>query len=232
MHERSTALARVEPAPQVITYDVSFGWQPDSTLEPSLRSPLRDELVSQFQGRCFVVGVSSGPDLSEQKSRLSVELALSLAERERTRILVLEADFQRPSVHRLAKAKLPFGSGLSQQLHQRMNSQAQATGPSQWTVARCLPRLDVLGESAMRAPGLMVSPKFEVCVSELRRFYDFIVIDGPPLSNTEECRALDRLVDGMLFFSSGSDDPAMAKVTSLFSGKVFSKVIKRASGGA
>jgi Mrp family chromosome partitioning ATPase len=226
MNERSTALARVEPAPQVITYDVSLGWRPEPTLDPSLRHGLRDELVSRVQGRCFVVGVSSGPDLSEQKSRLSVELALSLAERERTRILVLEADFQRPSVHRLARAKLPFGSGLSQQLHQRMNSPAQASGPSQWTVARCQVRLDVLGESALRAPGLMVSPTFEVCVTELRRFYDFIVIDGPPLSMPEDCRALDRLVDGMLFVSPGADDPAMARVTSLFSGKIFSKVIK------
>jgi Mrp family chromosome partitioning ATPase len=73
----------------------------------------------------------------------------------------------------------------------------------------------------------MATPKFETCISELRRFYDFIVIDGPPLSMTDESRTLDRLVDGMLFFSTGSNDPAMARLSTLFSGKVFSKVVKR-----
>ncbi|HWA71770.1 MAG TPA: hypothetical protein VG937_05540 [Polyangiaceae bacterium] len=226
--ERSTALARVEPAPQVLTYDVSTGWHPDPSLDVSLRYSLRDEIVAHYQGRCFVVGVSAGPDLSEQKSRLSVELALALAERERTRVLILEADFQRPSVHRLARAKLPLGSGFSQQLHLRSNAgPAMASVPSQWMVARCHARLDVLGESAMRAPGLMATPKFETCISELRRFYDFIVVDGPPLSMADESRVLDRLVDGMLFFSTGSNDPAMARLSTLFSGKVFSKVVKR-----
>jgi Mrp family chromosome partitioning ATPase len=221
-----TALARVDAAPQVLTYDISHGWQPEPSLQPGLRHGLRDELASHYQGRCFVVGVSAGSDLSEQKSRLSVELALSLSQRERTRVLLLEADFQRPSVHRLAQAKVPFAAGFSQQLYQRANS--ALTGPSQWTVARCLARLDVLAESALRAPGQMASPQFKLCVSELRRFYDFIVIDGPPLSMPEECRLLDRQVDGMVFFSSGSDDPAMPHVTELFSGKVFSKVVKRA----
>jgi Mrp family chromosome partitioning ATPase len=226
--ERSTALARVEPAPQVLTFDVSTGWHPDASLDVSLRYALRDELIAHYQGRCFVVGVSAGPDLSEQKSRLAVELALALAERERTRVLILEADFQRPSVHRLARAKLPLGSGFSQQLHLRASAGAASEGiPSQWMVARCNAQLDVLGESAMRAPGLMATPKFETCIAELRRFYDFIVVDGPPLSMTDESRALDRLVDGMLFFSTGSNDPAMARLSTLFSGKVFSKVVKR-----
>jgi hypothetical protein len=128
-------------------------------------------------------------------------------------------------VHRLAQSKVPFAVGFSQQLYQRMNGPAPS--PSQWTVARCTSRLDVLAESALRAPGLMASPQFKACVTELRRFYDFIVIDGPPLSMAEECRVLDRLVDGMLFFSSGGDDPAMPRVTTLFTGKVFSKVVKR-----
>lgn len=226
--ERSTALARVEPAPQVITYDVSPGWHADSTLNPSLRYGLRDELAAHFQGRCFVVGVSAGPDLSEQKSRLAAELSLALSERERTRVLLLEGDFQRPSVHRLARAKLPLGSGFSQQLHLRGSDSATMAGaPSQWMVARCHQRLDVLGESAMRAPGLMGSPKFETCISELRRFYDFIVVDGPPLSMADESRVLDRLVDGMLFFSTGGNDPAMARLSSLYSAKVYSKVVKR-----
>jgi hypothetical protein len=43
----------------------------------------------------------------------------------------------------------------------------------------------------------------------------------------DESRVLDRLVDGMLFFSTGSNDPAMARLSTLFSGKVFSKVVKR-----
>lgn len=222
--ERSTALARVDAAPQVITFDISAGWQPDPELVPSQRYALRDEVASHFQGRCFVLGVSSSAEESHEKSRLSLELALALTERERIRVLALEADFQQPNVHRLARARLPLSSGFSQQLHQR-GSAAQGS-LSQWVVARCSARFDVLAEGVMRAPGLMATAQFELAIAELRRFYDFIVIDGPPLSLAEDCRVLDRVVDGMLFLAVGSSDPAMAQVKALFSGKVFSKIVK------
>jgi Mrp family chromosome partitioning ATPase/uncharacterized protein involved in exopolysaccharide biosynthesis len=222
--EVSTALARVDSAPQVITFDISGGWQPDPEIVPSRRHALRDELVSHFNGRCFVVGVSGAAELSQEKSRLSLELALALSERERTRVLVLEADFQQPSLHRLARARLPVSSGFSQQLHQRASAPPDML--SQWVVARCSSRLDVLAEGVMRAPGLMATAAFGLAIAELRRFYDFIVIDGPPLALAEDCRVLDRLVDGMLFLASGSTDPAMAQVNAVFSGKVFSKIVK------
>jgi Mrp family chromosome partitioning ATPase len=212
-----------DPAPAPLAaYDISAGWRPEPTLVAAARRDLRDDLLPLSRGRCVVLAVAGPSSARDQKSRVAAELALALSERGACRVLVVEGDFERPAVHRNLRAMPGFSSGFSQQIHARTRS-ANAPG---WLVTRCSPSLDVLAEGAVRSPGLMASKQFEDCFTELRNHYDFIIVDGPPLSADTECRVLDDVSDGLLLVAKREDDPGLQ--ASVFSTKSWSKLITTA----
>ncbi|HTU60567.1 MAG TPA: hypothetical protein VMF89_19080, partial [Polyangiales bacterium] len=125
-----------------------------------------------------------------------------------------------PSVHRFMRVTPAFSAGFSQQLQARSRSKN-----SGWHVVRCAPSLDVLAEGAMRSPGMMLTPEFAECVAELRNHYDFVIIDGPPLTFDAECRVLDRLLDGLAIAAKRPDEPGLERAGALFSAKTWSKLV-------
>jgi Mrp family chromosome partitioning ATPase len=196
-------------------------WQPDSRLKPAERRELRDQLFPFALEGCFVVAVVGVPEAAAEKSAVAAELALALAQSAHPRTLLLEGDLQRPAVHRLMHVEMPLSAGFSQQLHDRVNT----GGKAQWTVVSCAKTLHVLAEGVMRAPGLVLSTQFEQSVSELRGFYDFIVIDGPLTSGEVDCRAIDAVVDGVILVCPKANQAALAHALLLFSEKRFTTVV-------
>ena len=74
----------------------------------------------------------------------------------------------------------------------------------------------------MRTPGLLLSRQFGECLSELRSYYDFIVIDGPTASLDVDSGALDAVTDGLVTVCPATGSPALARMQGLFSAKRFS----------
>jgi len=214
--EASAPAARVRIAKQ----PVRDGWMPDSSLDFRARRDLSDQLFPLAVERCFVVGVSAVNDARKYKSRVAAELALALAEPRQQRVLLLEADFQWPDVHRTMRVEMPMALGFSQQLSNRAEDR-----PAGWTVIECSPTLHVLAEGIMRSPGLILSVRFEESIQSLRTYYDIIVIDGPPASAEVDCRALAGVVDGAIIVSPTQGSPDLARACSLFSDKRFSTVV-------
>jgi Mrp family chromosome partitioning ATPase len=190
--------------------DVLPGWSPDPAVRTTdsleeLRA-LRDQLYQLALRGSFVVGVSCAPEAASAKSRVAAQLATLLAEPGSARVLLMEADFDRPSVHRLMRVDMPLSSGFSQQMHKRINVRKRTP----WTLVRCSPSLDVLGEGLVRSPGLLSSVPFAEAVSELRRYYDLIVADGPIAGASVDTRALDTIADGLvLVVRAGQPLPKM-----------------------
>ncbi|HET9957363.1 MAG TPA: hypothetical protein VFQ61_22850 [Polyangiaceae bacterium] len=212
------------PRVRLLVQDISSMFEPDSALSYESRSDLTAKVLSFGRaGQCFVTGISAAHDSSDAKSRLAVELALALAHQGR-RTLLIEGDFQRPSVHRLLRVNPTVSTGFSQQLHQRMRNQSLG----QWTVVRCSRTLDVLPEGVMRSPGLMASPQFIGCLAELREHYEFILIDGPPLSAEAECRILNSVAEGMVVVSAVASPAVLERASQLFPEKPFSAIVAAA----
>ena len=199
---------------------VRTGWIADPSLDFRARRPLSDQLFPLAVERCFVVGVSAVEEARKHKSRVAAELALALAEPRQQRVLLLEADFQWPEVHRTLRIDMPMSLGFSQQLSTRTEGRAEG-----WTVIECSPTLHVLAEGIMRSPGLILSVRFEESILSLRSYYDLIVIDGPSASAEVDSRALAGVIDGAIVVSPAAGAPSLARACSLFADKAFSTVV-------
>jgi hypothetical protein len=186
------------PAASSVVCDVPKGWAPHPTLVQNDASEelaaLRDQLYRLAAHECFVVGVSSGPEMAAYKSGIAGRLAWMLAQPGQARVLLMEGDFDHPVVHRLMRIDMPLSSGFSEQMRRRMNG----SSPGPWTIVRCAPNLYVLAEGLVRSPGLLPTVHFADSVNELRRAYDLIVIDGPAGGMSVDTRAIDAVADGIV----------------------------------
>jgi len=186
------------PAASSIVCDVPKGWAPHPTLVENDASEelaaLRDQLYRLAGRECFVVGVSSGPEMAAYKSGIAGRLAWMLAQPGHARVLLMEGDFDHPVVHRLMRIDMPIASGFSEQMRRRMNG----SPPGPWSIVRCAPNLYVLAEGLVRSPGLLPTVHFADSVNELRRAYDLIVIDGPAGGMSVDTRAFDSVADGIV----------------------------------
>jgi Mrp family chromosome partitioning ATPase len=140
----------------------------------------------------FVVGIVSDRTELEAKSAVAAALATLLSE-DTSRVLLMEANFDWPAVHRQMAVAMPSFSGFSQQMHARTRK-----GPKRpWIVVRCSATLDVLAEGIVRSPGVLYSQQFAEAVSELRQYYRVIVCDGPVVGGAD-ARPLDAVTDGLV----------------------------------
>jgi len=189
--------------------DVPSGWSP----EPSVGAldsveefrAIREQIYRFAVRGCFVVGVSSSPEAIDGKSRIAARLATVLAEPGRARVLLMEGDFDGPAVHRLMRIEMPLASGFSEQVRRRM----KGSKPAPWAIVRCSPSLQVLAEGRVRAPGLLSSVQFMDGISELRRYYDVIVLDGPTAGSVD-ARVLDEICNGLVVV--GPNEAAMPEL--------------------
>jgi Mrp family chromosome partitioning ATPase len=213
--------AASSPRPTTIsTRPAPSGWRPDLSLLPESRRGLCDEIYPQAVDRCQVIAVLDGHAGGEAKSRLAAELGLALAESGHPRVLVMEGNLQRPAVRRFLRVDMPEGYGLSEQLKSRIDVRQRRP----WTVVECSPSLHVLAEGGHSAPELILSRPFEDCVTELRSFYDFIVLDGPSISDIVACRAVNDVVDSAVLLGGASGASEREQAISLFPAKRVSLV--------
>jgi Mrp family chromosome partitioning ATPase len=224
----STAPPPQEPAPEpkqekptVNVLRSAPGWIPDQTLILPLHKDLREQLYACALDHCFTVVITGSPDTALIKSRVAGGLALSLADTGHPRILLMEANFHHPAVHRLMHVDVPVPAGFSQQLHSRIH----AEGDKPWNVIGCSETLHVLAEGMMRSPGMILSKQFERSLRDLQKYYDLIVIDGPDTSFEFDCRALDSLADGVALVCTNPESPEVQQDQALFTNKRFSTVI-------
>ena len=141
----------------------------------------------------------------EGKSMVSANLACTLASRRQQRTLLLEGDLRRPTLQRqLGVGKVP---GLSEYL--------------QGTVEASLPvyRLEALGIWMMpagRVPHnpleLMQCGRLSPLIEKLSAWFDWIVIDSPPVLPLADTSVWTRLADGILLVArQGATDKEQLK---------------------
>ncbi|MEO6603788.1 MAG: hypothetical protein ABIQ16_28150, partial [Polyangiaceae bacterium] len=193
-------------------------WAPDPELTPQAQKALCEQLYPFAVESCFVVAVVAVPESVPYKSRVAAELALALAASGHPRVLLLEADFNRPWVQRTLQVDMPMGAGFSQQLRDRI-SRGNRT---HWTVMAPQTSLHVLAEGLMRTPGLLLTRQFADGLKEMRAYYDLIVIDGPSSTLDVDATALDAVIDGLITVCPPNGSPALARLQSMFGKKRFS----------
>jgi polysaccharide biosynthesis transport protein len=132
---------------------------------------------------------SSTPD--EGKTTVSTNLAISMAMLGR-RVLLVDADVRRPSLHRVFGVARPHG----------LTEQLEGTMPWQQSVRREVsPGVDLItaGAHTDGPPDLFSSPALQSWLEEVSAAYDLVVIDAPALYiNMPDARILAHAADGVL----------------------------------
>jgi polysaccharide biosynthesis transport protein len=153
------------------------------TLHSSLR--LKDESKN---AKCFLT-TSTIP--GEGKSFTTTNLALTFASHGE-RVAIVDCDLRKPNVHKLFK--LENARGVID----------VATGTATLddvTIRGVQPNLDVItsGGRAKNPTQILNSKNFEQMISELRKRYDRVFFDTPPLAAVSDALIILPLVDGSVF---------------------------------
>jgi capsular exopolysaccharide synthesis family protein len=127
----------------------------------------------------------------EGKSTVSANLATILARKQQPKILLLDGDLRRPSLSKqFGLAKLP---GLSEWLHgapRPIEHIYRLEGPNLWFLPAGHPPENPLE--------LMQSGRLSRLMEQLTAWFDWIIIDSPPVLPLADTSVWARLADGIL----------------------------------
>lgn len=134
----------------------------------------------------------------EGKTLTASNLALTLSESYARRVLLIDADLRRPSVHTLFR--LPNTGGLSEGLRAEQG---------QLPLVEVSPTLAVLpGGSGDPDPMAgLASDRMEGLIKEATGRFDWIIVDSPPLGVLSDAQLLARFVDGVLLVVAAGSTP-------------------------
>lgn len=165
---------------------------PRSRAAESFRG-IRTALYFSTQGRGHQVIQVTSPTKGEGKSTLLSNLAISIAQSGKTVVLV-DADFRRPAIHRLFRLPKEDRSGLASILS------GEAEFPDVVRPVTQVPGLSVLpcGPRPVNPAELLASAKFHELIAFLRDRYDFVLVDSPPVLAVSDPASIAPLVDGVL----------------------------------
>lgn len=165
---------------------------------------LRTNIMFSFpdEGRGHVIGITS-PVQAEGKSSTACNTAYAIAEAG-ARVLLLDADLRRPSV--AAKLGLARAPGLTNLLVSKGNF----TEMIQHCAAA--PNLHVItsGDIPPNPSELLTSGRMEKLIKELTEYYDYVIVDLPPVAVVSDAIAASKFLDGIaMVVRSGVSDRRM-----------------------
>ncbi len=188
-----------EPEELVVSSPASSRWRMPAVLTGGngTLAGLRDQILESSGGGSFVIAVTSEQQCVEAKTDVAARLSGMLSRDDRARVLLVEANFDFPALHRVLSVEMPPGSGFSQQLRSRLRN-----GRKPWSVVHCTSSLDVLAEGPVRSPGVLLSQEFANAIAELRTCYDVIVLDSPVMGQGVEAKPISAVSDGIAIIAA------------------------------
>jgi capsular exopolysaccharide synthesis family protein len=154
-------------------------------------------LLTAEHGILHKVVLLTSPGPGEGKTTLSGNLAYAIASTGK-KVLLIDADLRRPSVHRL------FGVESGRGLYELLKDDTPLTADSLQAAVHQVkePNLHLLmagkGSHADDAATLLFSPKTAELLALARREFDFVLVDSAPALLCPDARLLGRIADGVI----------------------------------
>ncbi|HEV3486510.1 MAG TPA: CpsD/CapB family tyrosine-protein kinase [Vicinamibacterales bacterium] len=147
--------------------------------------------AQQQAGLRAVMVASAMP--TEGKTLTAANLAVTLSESYRRRVLVIDADLRRPTMH--VVFQLPNLSGLNEAL---------GGSPHRPSAFQVSPHLTVLpaGRPTPDPMGALTSQKMGDLIRDASAAYDWVIVDTPPVGLLSDANLLARIVDGVVMVIS------------------------------
>jgi capsular exopolysaccharide synthesis family protein len=183
-----------------------------SLVAESFRATLTSILFSGQNGDCPQVIVVTSPKPQEGKSTIISNLGIALAELDR-RVLLIDADMRRPRLHSIFNCRNTWG--FSDLLRERTSIEEC---PNESLARKTeIPNLYLLpsGPGTVSVSNLLFSIRMPKLILRLRREFEMVLIDTPPMLQIPDARVLGRLADGViLVFRAGIITPEVAATAS------------------
>jgi polysaccharide biosynthesis transport protein len=167
-----------------------------SLIAECARTTLTSILLPNQDGDHPQVVVLTSPRMGDGKTTVACNLSIAIAEIGR-KVLLVDGDLRRPRLHKV------FGvantSGLSDILW--TENPLETVPLSQLVCETKVSDLFVLpaGCCGVTPTNLFYSPRMSRLLTRLRREFDMILIDAPPMIHLADARVLGRLADGVIF---------------------------------
>jgi capsular exopolysaccharide synthesis family protein len=161
-----------------------------TSVEAEAYRGVRTSLYFSTQDQKHKVVQVTSPHMGDGKTTLAANLAVSIA-RSGKRVVLVDADFRRPSVHKL------FGLAAEEGLTSHLVGEASL---AEVTRAGRVEGLALIpcGARPTNPAELLSSPRFFEALRELRDGYDFVIVDTPPLLAVTDPCVVAGYVDGVL----------------------------------
>jgi protein-tyrosine kinase len=150
----------------------------------------------------IVMVVSAVP--GEGKTLTAANLALTLSESYRSRVLLVDADLHRPTLHRLFD--VPNETGLKEGLAETARGTLSPVSVSE--------HLEVLtaGTARVEPMGALTSERMRLLLSEAAGAFDWVILDTPPVELLPDAKLLAGMADvGILVVQAGSTKCELAR---------------------
>jgi protein-tyrosine kinase len=135
----------------------------------------------------------------EGKTLTASNLALTLSESYRQRVLLIDADLRRPTLHQVFQ--LAAASGLIEGL--------EAGGDVKLVLRQVSPTLSILpaGRPTSDPMAGLTSDRMRLLLQEARDSFDWVIIDTPPLLLLPDAHLLTTMVDGAVLIVRANSTP-------------------------
>jgi len=177
--------------------------KPRSTSAEAFRSVRTNLLLSSADQKPGVILITS-PGPFEGKSLITINLSLILAQTGE-RVLLVDGDMRKPRVHKA------FGLDDSKGLSTLLTGHSDI---KEVIFESVIPNIYLLpaGPKPPNPAELLGSEKMGEVIRELRKKFEFIIIDSPPLIAVTDAAVLSTLVDGVvLILKAGQTTKELAK---------------------
>ncbi len=174
----------------------------DEAMSPMWREQYRKLAAvlhdAQAENGLTVVMIASAVP-GEGKSLTSVNLALTLSESYQRRVLLIDADLRKPTLHQLFR--LNSSAGLSEGL--------AAGDGAKLVVRQVSSRLSVLpaGRPTGDPMAALSSPRMRKLITEAKETFDWVILDTPPLVLLPDAHVLSSMVDGVVLVVRANSTP-------------------------
>jgi capsular exopolysaccharide synthesis family protein len=148
--------------------------EPTSVMTEEYRS-IRTSILARWENRRHLVHTITSATPQEGKTITSLNLGMTFAELRNRRTVVVEADLRLPQFQKmLALADAPGVIGLLRG-DATLDQAVQAVGPNALHV------IPAGGKASRDAVQLLAGSNMTALVKQLRRYYDHVIIDTPPV---------------------------------------------------
>jgi succinoglycan biosynthesis transport protein ExoP len=177
--------------------------EPQSIQSESYRSIRTTLLVSSPPGKIKTILFTS-PLAREGKSSTVSNLGVTLAEAGK-RVVIIDSDLRKPKQAKIFGANSGNGPGLSRFLSSHMEP-ADIVKPTE------IPNLLLITSGPLPANPieLITSEKMDSLVAYLKRSFDFVLFDTPPILAVSDAMAMGPMADAIILVARGGQTPIPA----------------------